>query len=322
MSPTLRTFAASLAAAGAAALAMVSCTASTPSGGEGNAPLAVAAEAAAADAPAAAAAAADSDGAVFVEQAASADDAPTGAAPAGAAPVVDDASARAPATVPPADPPIEPVGKEDGPATQRAQERLLELGFWLEKTNGHYGVSTTQAVMAFQKYYGLATDGVLGPITAGAMSEVTERPAGRANAGDLVEIDKSKQLLFIVADGRTEWILNASTGSEIPFSEPDQNTPGRFEEGDSVTRPGLFRVNREREEGWWEGDLGEIYRPKYFDGGIAIHGAYQVPDYPASHGCVRVSIQAMDWIWSTGVVPKGTPVWVHGEIPGTADAGA
>ena len=109
--------------------------------------------------------------------------------------------------------------------------------------------------------------------------------------------------------------MRTSTGSERPYEEPDQNSPGEVQIGDSVTRTGLFEVNREREEGWWEGDLGEIYRPKYFDGGIALHGSYNVPDYPASHGCVRLSIPAMDWIWESGIIPRGTPVWVHGEIP-------
>ena len=213
--------------------------------------------------------------------------------------------------VPEADPPIVGVGTGNGPETQRAQERLLELGFWLQSANGDYGLTTTQAVMAFQKYYGLVTDGVLGDETAAMMTAVTERPHGRADAGTLVEIDKGLQLLFFVIDGKSEWVLNTSTGSEKPYDEPDKNSPGERQVGDSITRNGLHDVYRERAEGWWEGDLGEIYRPKYFTGGIAVHGSNSVPDYPASHGCVRVSVPAMDWIWETGLMPLKTPVWVH-----------
>lgn len=213
--------------------------------------------------------------------------------------------------VPVADPPIVGVGKNDGPETQRAQERLLELGFWVQNANGDYGLTTTQAVMAFQKYYGLITDGVIGDQTAAVMTSVTERPRGRADAGTLVEIDKGLQLLFFVIDGKTEWVLNTSTGSEVPYDEPDKNSPDERQIGDSITRNGLHDVYRERPEGWWEGDLGEIYRPKYFTGGIAVHGSNSVPDYPASHGCVRVSVPAMDWIWDSGLMPLKTPVWVH-----------
>ena len=214
-----------------------------------------------------------------------------------------------------ADPPIEAVGRSGGEATSRAQWRLLELGFWLSEPDGDYGITTQQAVMAFQKYYGLETDGVLGADTAAMMTAVTERPKAKADAGTLVEIDKSKQLLFFVIDGRTEWVLNTSTGSEIAYDEPDKNSPGERQIGDSVTRNGLHDVYRERAEGWWEGDLGEIYRPKYFSGGEAVHGSNSIPDYPASHGCVRVSVPAMDWIWEQNLMPIDLPVWVHGTIP-------
>lgn len=215
-------------------------------------------------------------------------------------------------------PPIEPivaVGRSDGAATASAQWRLLELGFWLQEANGDYGLTTQQAVMAFQKYYGLSADGTLGEETAAMMNALTERPKAKADAGTLVEVDKSKQLIFFVIDGRTTWILNTSTGSEIPYDEEDKNTPGERQTGDSITRVGLHDVYRERPEGWWEGDLGEIYRPKYFSGGQAVHGSNSIPNYAASHGCVRVSVPAMDWIWAENMMPMDIPVWVHGSIP-------
>jgi hypothetical protein len=213
------------------------------------------------------------------------------------------------------DPPIQPVGSRSGAETSRAQWRLLELGFWVQNADGEYGLTTRQAVMAFQKYYGLVADGVLGEETAAVMTSVTERPRGRTDAGTLVEVDKSKQLLFFVRDGMTEWILNTSTGNEIAYEEPNKNDPTKIERGSSITPVGLHAVNRQREEGWWEGDLGEIYRPKYFVGGVAVHGSNSIPNYPASHGCVRVSVPAMDWIWASDLMPMGIPVWVHGQIP-------
>ena len=212
-------------------------------------------------------------------------------------------------------PPLEPVGTSSGNATSRAQWRLLELGFWLEDPDGRFDQTTQQAVMAFQKYYGLEADGSLGPITAAMLSEIDERPSGASTAGTLVEVDKSKQLVFIVDEGVTTWILNTSTGTEVPYDTINKNT-GEPESGDSVTRTGVFQVDRQREEGWWAGDLGKIYRPKYFDGGIALHGSNYIPNYPASHGCVRLSTDAMDWIWDAEIVPMRTTVWVHGQIPG------
>ncbi|MET0909475.1 MAG: L,D-transpeptidase family protein, partial [Ilumatobacteraceae bacterium] len=209
------------------------------------------------------------------------------------------------------DPPLVAVGSNGGGETSRVQMRLFELGFWLQGADGDYGLTTTQAVMAFQKYMGFEASGKVDQRTADALTSMTLRPYARANSGTLVEIDKSKQLLFFVVDGRTDWVLNTSTGNGETYTEEDKNTPGELITGVSLTPSGLHKVNRERPEGWWEGDLGEIYRPKYFVGGVAVHGSNSIPNYPASHGCVRVSVPAMDWIWDSGILPMATPVWVH-----------
>ncbi len=209
------------------------------------------------------------------------------------------------------DPPLQAVGTNNGNETARIQLRLIQLGFWLSAADGQYGLTTRQAVMAFEKYMGLEADGKVDQATADALTAITERPRARANSGTLVEVDKGKQVLFFVIDGRTEWILNTSTGNGKEYTEEDKNTPGEMISGVSLTPSGLHKVNRERPDGWWEGDLGEIYRPKYFVGGVAVHGSNSIPAYPASHGCVRVSVPAMDWIWDSGIMPMNTPVWVH-----------
>ncbi len=211
--------------------------------------------------------------------------------------------------------PIEPVGTGDGEGTRIMQERLLQLGFWHAGADGDYGHTTKQAVMAFQKYLGLPATGAVDETTAAYLTNVTEKAHGMADTGDLVEVDKARQLLFIVRGGMTIWTINTSTGSEIPYEEENKKEPGKIETGDSITPTGLFKVDREREEGWWEGDLGEIYRPKYFRGGVAVHGSNSIPNYPASHGCVRVSTAAMDFIWAFDLMPMRSVVWVHGAIP-------
>jgi len=221
----------------------------------------------------------------------------------------------APPMIPALEIPLIAVGTSDGDDTARLQARLLELGFWVQATDGDFGLTTEQAVMAFQKFHGIPATASVDDETAAIMSAAGPRATGRADAGTLVEIDKSRQLLFVVDDGVTEWVFNSSTGSEVPYETPNKNDPTVIERGDSVTPTGLFHTERERPEGWWEGDLGEIYRPKYFVGGIAIHGSNSIPNYPASHGCVRVSVPAMDYIWESDLIPLGTNVWVYGEIP-------
>ncbi len=208
---------------------------------------------------------------------------------------------------------IAAVGSRDGEETARVQQRLLEAGFWLVAVDGDYGHTTKQAVMAFQKYYGLKATGKVDDNTALALTQVSTWPQARStDQGTIVEVDKDRQVLMIVVNGRVLWVLNTSTGSGQWYLEQNQKDLTKWELGRSITDSGRFKINRERSNGWWAGDLGEIYRPKYFNGGIAIHGSRSIPNYPASHGCVRVSTAAMDMIWETGILPKGTPVWVYG----------
>ena len=192
------------------------------------------------------------------------------------------------------------------------QSRLLEVGFWLDGVDGHYGTATTQAVMAFQKYYGVSDrSGRVDQATADALNNVRTKPVPTSTVGDLIEVNKTLQVLFVVRSGQALWTLNTSTGSGHPYTELSKKEPGKQLKGDAQTPDGLYQVNRERPVGWWEGELGKLYRPKYFRGGIAVHGSNSIPNYPASHGCVRVSTVAMDFIWANNLMPLGSAVWVH-----------
>lgn len=207
---------------------------------------------------------------------------------------------------------IQASGQRSGPPTRAAQRTLLELGFWLKAADGRFEDTTRQAVMAFQKYYRLEPNGSITPGTAYLLETLTEPATALTTEGTLAEVDKSRQLLFLVVDGKTVAILNASTGDDREYEEPDANSPGVIIRGVALTPEGSFTIDRERPDGWWIGDLGQIYRPKYFIGGVAIHGSTSVPAYPASHGCVRVSVSAMDMIWEQDLLPRGTTVVVHG----------
>ena len=50
---------------------------------------------------------------------------------------------------------------------------------------------------------------------------------------------------------------------------------------------------------------------------MALHGYESVPPYPASHGCVRVTNAAIDFVWNNNLAPIGMAVFVYGRSPGT-----
>jgi lipoprotein-anchoring transpeptidase ErfK/SrfK len=187
------------------------------------------------------------------------------------------------------------------------QERLTALRYWLGPPDGSYGDLTEQAVFAFQKVNGIGIDGAVGPATRQALAEPA--PASpQSGTGRVFEVDKSRQVLMAVHDGEVDWIWNTSTGTEQPYVHDGV-------EHLADTPAGTFAVTWQV-DGWRDGALGRMWRPKYFHpDGIAIHGYGSVPAHPASHGCVRVSITAMNAIWDQDLAPVGTSVLVYGTSP-------
>jgi peptidoglycan hydrolase-like protein with peptidoglycan-binding domain len=192
---------------------------------------------------------------------------------------------------------------EDGDAVLALQKRLVDLGYWLGGDgDGHYGQLTRQAVMAFQKVEGLGRDGVAGPITQAQLANAS-RPTPRTG-GDGLEIDLERQVLFVVRGGQVAYTINTSTGSGEAYTS---STGGS---AIAATPPGQFTIYKEI-DGLREAPLGTLYRPKYFNGGIAVHGSGSIPANPASHGCARVTNSAMDMLWSGGYAEIGTSVLVY-----------
>ncbi len=181
---------------------------------------------------------------------------------------------------------------DSGPEVLALQRDLSELGYWTGGADGSFGALTTQAVMALQKAAGIDRDGVVGPDTEGALAAGTW-PQAR-EGGDGVEIDLDRQLLLVVRDGSVVMALNTSTG-----------VPGTHD-----TPRGQFQVERAI-DGLRVAPLGELWRPRYFHRGYAVHGSPSIPAHPASHGCARLSNAAMNMVWAEDLMPIGSTVAVY-----------
>jgi peptidoglycan hydrolase-like protein with peptidoglycan-binding domain len=182
------------------------------------------------------------------------------------------------------------------------QKRLRGLGYWLGPANGTFGDTTQQAVYALQKAAGLTRDGVVGPKTAAALARGA-RPSARTHSGHVIEVNLRSDLVMIVNNGKIADVLNTSTGGGYAYNDGGGTAIAR-------TPIGEFRIER-TVNGLDVSPLGQLWRPRYFYGGYAIHGDGSVPPYPVSHGCVRVSDDAIDWIWASDQAPIGTEVLVY-----------
>lgn len=184
-----------------------------------------------------------------------------------------------------------------------AQRTLADLGYYLGPTDGRRGPALRSAVMAFQKVQGLGADGVIGAATLKAL-EAPKKPVLKASSpSNRVEVDLTKQVLYVVKGGAIARILPVSSGNGASYKQKNGATAR------SLTPVGWYKIQR-RIVGERKADLGTLYDPQYFHQGWAIHGSNSVPAVPASHGCVRVS--RADATYLLGAIGIGTIVHLHG----------
>jgi len=178
-----------------------------------------------------------------------------------------------------------------GAAVRSLQQRLAALHYDVGGIDGVFGGNTLHGVYAFQKVQRIAVDGVVGPVTWSRLAS-PYRPAPRYNrSAASVEVDLTRRVVYLTRAGGVTTILDASPGKA--------STP---------TPTGSFSVLR-RIDGWRQSPLGLLWRPNYFYGGYALHGSTSVPTYAASHGCVRLTVPAMNRIWNQLYV--GERVYVY-----------
>jgi len=190
-----------------------------------------------------------------------------------------------------------------GPAVTSLQQHLLALGYWIDAASGGYGLTTQQAVYAFQKVEGLPRSGIVDIGTSQRLA-TARRPAPRSTTGYVAEVDKAHQVIKIANNGATLWVINTSTGSGIPYVLDGTRFTAQTPDGHFTVSGQINGLNIS--------PLGTLWRPKFFTStGIAFHGSPSIPPFPASHGCVRMTNAAIDWIWASNTIPLGTAVWVY-----------
>ena len=212
-----------------------------------------------------------------------------------------------------------------GDDVKMVQERLQQLGFVTGGADGLYGPLTIQAVWAYEKLVlGTPSSGVTGHVTPEMwdhMQDPIKIQPRRPSSGlsDHTEIYLPEQVLVSFEKDVPVFIAHISSGSGEEWCEEVTISPGergnekgtedlkRGECGISKTPGGVFKFDR-KVEGRRQSALGGMLNPVYFNYGIAVHGAYEVPLHPASHGCIRIANAISEQFFD--LVSLGDPVLV------------
>jgi hypothetical protein len=157
----------------------------------------------------------------------------------------------------------------NGRFVQLIQGRLQLLHFYIPQT-GVYDTGTGWAIDAYHRLRGWGTSQNLDRATiAGLLDEAGSFHIRYPGEGKHAEGNLSVQLLALAYGGRVYRIY--------PISSGKPSTP---------TVLGHFNVYLKDPYYLPDG----MYFSSFFYGGYAIHGFDPAPDYPASHGCMRVPI--------------------------------
>jgi len=191
-----------------------------------------------------------------------------------------------------------------GPDVSYLQQRLRALHYDVPAVTGGFNYDTLHAVIAFEKVQRITRDGVVSATVWSHLGRPTVPRLLHPLAGvGAIEVDLTRQVLFYAVNGAIVRILDVSTGGGYTYVGSD----GRL--ATAVTPEGHFSI-RYKINRWVTSKLGTLYRPAYFNtSGYAIHGEGEVPTYPASHGCVRITVPAMDRMYDKLTV--GMSVWIY-----------
>lgn len=162
------------------------------------------------------------------------------------------------------------LSKGDNNETVKLFNTLLARLGYVNDEGGTYDEATGRAVLAFNK----VNDNARSENADSSTFKKLAKGKGGFNLkenrdGKYVETDLSRQVMVLAKDGKVDEIYSVSTGKST--------TP---------TILGHFNFYRKEPGTNSHGMVNSVY----FIRGYATHGYASVPDYPASHGCIRTPI--------------------------------
>ena len=180
-------------------------------------------------------------------------------------------------------------GNDSGETVQLFHNLLAKEGYGNAPGGKRFTDATSRAVKAFRKVNGMArtyaaTPDIFKKLADGKGAFKLRYPG----AGRHVETDISRQVMVLADKGKPQRTYHISSGAPGTPSDRGRYTFYRKD-------PGYNAIG--------------MYYSVYYNRGEATHGYKSVPNYPASHGCLRNPIPDAKSIYNW--INLGDDIWVY-----------
>jgi len=186
------------------------------------------------------------------------------------------------------------------------QHRLAALHYWVPAFTGTLSYDNVETLYAFQAVNGLPMTGQVDAATGRALVNPRSYTPRDTRVATRIEVDinTNKQLLVYYKNHNLALISHISSG-KVNYAITPTGTYTA-----NIFMPGAIYV-----------PLGVMYNPVFFTVNgrttvYAIHGDTAVPNYPDSHGCIRIPIDLSKVFHSMidirDVNGFGTQIYIYG----------
>lgn len=204
-----------------------------------------------------------------------------------------------------------------------AQRILTKFAIPTGPVDGIWGPQTAQGMCTFRQISGLTPS--RGGLTDTDLAKLRSYNSWYSRLGSIPAPARNGRSTYLLANETCQTMVYARGGVyvkvfRISTGKAGYNSPnGNYWLG--ATYPGwscstLFPescyLHSAGANAWYNtkgvkySKYGNMYNKRSFSGSYMLHGSGSVPTYPASHGCIRVSVANSDWLYRNVSNASGT----------------
>lgn len=208
--------------------------------------------------------------------------------------------------------------------TKEAQRILSKFGMPVGAIDGVWGSQTARGLCAFRIVVG-ATPSRNG-ISSSTMttlrkynkkySKLSSIPAAtRSGRTTYMYASQTCQAMLYVKGGRYQKAMAISTGKGTRSDNKTPNSKTYFTMGNTSRGWSCSTQYPESCKKQTTGrfvtvsNYGNMYNKRHVVNGVYVHGSTSVPTYPASAGCIRVTVKDSDWMYAN---VNSMPIFIAG----------